>query len=586
MPSLVNFALSFFRPAPRETPTGWCERQIVIPLGPLAGSRFRVRNAPYMAFILDAAANPRVRKITLQWATQLGKTTLLLLILAYAVKHKPATALFVTDTATSAKSVSKNQFQPVIAGASDLADLCPTERIDERIQNLEQSFPNGALNYWVGANSSNALSGKSIRLLLCDEIRAYPEEIVGESGALELALNRVKSYRDHLIVLASTPTLPGRGVSQHHSQGSQHVFEVSCPHCATYQELKFEGLRWEGKTEKGWNLAAVKKSAHFRCVQCSGRMEEGDKTRLLMAGRWRQTNPAAPEEELSFHLSSFYSISLTWGEMAVKFLQSHGSINGRRDWEQNYKGLPWLDLSDTSSVTDADDFIRLEKHYQRGQNPIPAGGVVLMAVDVQASTLKFVIRAFTDSESFLIDHGECVEWSEIDERANAYGVKNAAIDTGHRAREGVYEAIIASGFRYLAFKGGQVSGMVRRSHIDPHRGKVNQGRVLLPLYHIDDHGWQLELDSKLAGGKGWYVYENVDHRYVRELLAERLVESVNRKTGKSTWEFQKFATNDYRDCEKYLTALHQIVKQADIRAETKEKAKPRFSDASLGGERL
>lgn len=588
MPPLAEFALSFFRPAPKETPTRWHERQIVIPIGPLAGSRFRVRNAPYMEFILDLAANPRTRKITLQFATQLGKSTLLLLILAYHVKHKPATALYVSDTAGNAKSVSKNQFLPMIAESPDLGDLCPTERIDEQIQNLEQRFANGALNYWVGANSSNALSGKSIRLLLCDEVRSYPEEIAGESGALELALNRVKSFRDHLIVLASTPTLPDRGINQHYKQGTQHVLEVPCPHCQTFQEWKFEGLKWEGRTEKGWDMATVKRTAHMCCSACGGRMDEGDKTRLLMLARWRQTNPAASDEEFSFQLSSYYSLTLTWGEMAVTFLKSNRSINGKKDWKQNYEGVPWLDIV-ADTVTEPEHFIGLEKPYERGTNPAGPGSVVLMAIDVQQATLKWVVRAFaTDDQSYLIDHGEAVEWSEISEIADRYGVLRAAVDTGHRAKEDVYEAILASRGRYFAFKGGAVRNKVSESFIDPYQGKAQQGRCRIKLYLIDDHEWQMELSNRLEGGRGWWVYTNLDFRYSRELLGERLVEVINKKTGHTTREFKKFDTNDYRDGEKYLTVLHQIVKAKEIKEEVKAKAKaqPRFSDAKLGGESL
>lgn len=592
MKELENYAKQLLAPKKKQSVNEWCEEEIIIPVGPFAGQPYRNRNAPYLAFILEQVKNPTVKKITLQWATQVGKTTALILALAWSTKNDPSTALWVTAIEKDAKSISKNQWQPIIEASPELSALIPTKNKDEVFQNLEQKFINGSLVYWVGAGSSNALSSRAIRLLCCDEVRSYKDN-KDEADSLSLALNRVKSFPNHKILLASSPTTEGAGINFHYSEGSQHHFELPCPHCGGYQALDFDHLKWnkEAKDERGkWDKKKVKSSVYYECKHCSGEITEAHKTKMLRGGKWVQTNFEALDEHLSFHLSSLYSVNLSWSEIALKFLEAKESINGLKDFRQNFLGLPWVEK--LQQIDNGDGFLKLQKTYERRTNPINGNSKVLMAIDVQRQTLKYVVRAFNDEESYLIDADEVVSWDKIRELEKQFGVEYTIIDSGYGERTNeVYEEIFKSDYKWFAAKGraqNQMNHPYEKKLFDPFTGKRNQGRYKIVLVQVNDGIWKHELIDRLQGGKNWWIYDNPDFKYTSELGNEFPIEIENPKTGKTTIGWKKTGDNDWFDCEKYLLCLYQMLKgKPDAKAAEPEKKRvPISARRPLGGQRL
>lgn len=594
---LKKYSDGVFTPRRKETVTQWAERELVIATGPYAGSAFRIRNSPYLQFILERIKDPKTRKVSMKFATQIGKSLTLLIMISWVVANDPTTVLYIADIEKNAKSVSKNQFQPLLQTSKELNSLLPTERVDEKIQNLEMAFSNSALLYFVGAQSTSGLSGKSIKYLFADEIRAYKDSNTNdESDSLSLALNRTKSFPQNKVVLASSPTVTGTGISKHHASGTCHQYHIPCPHCNTKQPLDFKNLKWdeEAKDERGkWDKNKVKKTVYYKCNSCNESISEAQKTKMLRNGEWVQTNFDALEGDYSFQLSSLYSVNISWSDIAIKWLESQDSISSLKDFKQNYLGEDWVEK--LQKLDGGDGFVKLQKDYDRGTNPIEGESKVLMGVDCQASTLKWVVRAFNDDESYLIDFGECVDWDTIREMEGQYNVENVIVDTGHRTME-AYTEIYKTDYRWFGAKGRastQMNKPYSKHLLDPFTGTSKAGRYKIVLVNVNDGMWKEELMDCLQGNKNWFIFDNPDFKYTEELGNEFPIEIENAKTGKTTVGWKKTGDNDWFDCEKYLLCLRALLKgkpapkrnvSGDVIVEPKRI--PLSQSRSLGGSRL
>ncbi len=82
-------------------------------------------------------------------------------------------------------------------------------------------------------------------------------------------------------------TLTVHGISRIEKEfeaSDKRYFFVPCPHCNYYQILKWSQIKWEDKEPA---------SAHYVCSECSGKIENHQKTEMLSQGEWRGTNITA-----------------------------------------------------------------------------------------------------------------------------------------------------------------------------------------------------------------------------------------------------------------------------------------------------
>jgi phage terminase large subunit GpA-like protein len=232
---------------------------------------------------------------------------------------------------------------------------------------LSKEFPGGIL-VMTGANSAVGLRSMPVRFLFLDEVDAYPPSADDEGDPVALAKARTRTFSwRRKVFLASTPTIKGLSrIEREYKASDQRRYFVPCPHCGSYQYLRFERLRWEkGKPE----------TAAYHCEGCEQPIAEHHKTRMLAEGEWRPTATPVDPLSIGFHLSSLYSPVgwLSWERSAREWEVCQASDEAKRSFINTVLGDTW---AETGEAPDWQLFERRED-FRRGT--VPAGGLFLTA---------------------------------------------------------------------------------------------------------------------------------------------------------------------------------------------------------------
>jgi hypothetical protein len=112
------------------------------------------------------------------------------------------------------------------------SDLTRRVQLENFLRDCEIAFGQGVV-YFTGAESEAQYSGIDADIVILDEFDLMAEEV------LSIAQARLRSSRSPRIVVTSTPTISDFGVSSLYDASDQRHYELSCPHCETWQEPQF-----------------------------------------------------------------------------------------------------------------------------------------------------------------------------------------------------------------------------------------------------------------------------------------------------------------------------------------------------------
>lgn len=322
----------------------WLQENVELPprFSPNEPGQFSTLSRPYMREPLECF-HPQsgVTDLNLCWGSQAVKTATLVLGTAYRLKFVPLPVLWVMPTEALGRSFSGTRFQPLIHDNPCFADIMPENPDDFNL--LEMHFLRQTVNI-VGSNSPANLASRPVGIVIQDEVCKFARASAEESSAMKLADQRTKTFARALRAKASTPTTAEHEFWLDFLAGDQRYFFVPCPHCSG--KLRFEhqeqSLQWDPSAKKDgrWNLSRVRETAHYVCPHCKGKITDQHKPTMLLGGEWIPQNLAADSGRRSYHLSSFYSPDVTFGTMAVKFLESE-NLFGLQDYYNGWLALPW-----------------------------------------------------------------------------------------------------------------------------------------------------------------------------------------------------------------------------------------------------
>jgi len=529
--------------------------------------KYRTRHTPYIKRPLEDFQDPAIRRITLCFSAQSAKTTALLVMLAYAIDQDPGPVLLVQSSMDAARSFSKNRLQPLIEDCPCLARHKSGNRFDF---NSTEMILDRLSIYLQGAGSPSQLASRPIKYLLADEVDKWPDQSKREADALSLALERVKSYRSHKIILASTPTIETAPIWTNFKAGSQCRFYVPCPHCGSLFVMSWPLLKWT----KSDHLEEVKASVYLECPHCQGHITERDKAGLLSKGSWIAENEDAPANHRSYHLNEIYSPWTRWGDLVGKFLLAKaeaktGATGSLHNFINSSLAEPWIEDEHVKRRS-AHDLQRLCDNRQPGE--IPDDGVIAltMGADTQDDGFWYVVRAWgRDLESWLIREGFCPDLETLrtiasesrylDSKGNQYAVSRAFIDSGgHRTGE-IYELarrhplfVPIKGEIRLAGRPWSVSVLDSIPKRDGKKYPVPGGLQLMRLdvtYYKDLLAGKLNLEPGSPGR--FRLHAEVSGDYLAQMTAEY-------KDEKGHWQCPGHKANHLWDCEVYCLAAADI----------------------------
>ncbi len=495
---------------------------------------------PYLKEPMDAFNDPHIQDITFVAGTQLGKTVMEQNMIAYAIDQAPGPMLIVYPTDKLAEFTSKNRLQPMIELSKPLLAKWDVEGS----QKLELQFTDMYIAL-VGANSPSGLSSRPVQYVFFDEIDKFPKWTGNEAGPLELAEERTKTFWNKKIVKVSSPTLSTGNIWQGWQRAdAQYEYFVPCPHCGDYQTLQMKHLHWPPDTPP----AMARTLAEYRCASCGQVIDDRQKMAMLRDGQWRPVNtPLGKPRKVAFHLNSFYSPWLTFGDMAEKFLASKNEPEKLMNFINSWLAEPWESKADRLRSD-----IVMEKRLPHHRGIVPKEAMLLtMGIDVQLDHFWWGIRAWgLHLTSWLVDYGRAETWGDLeamlmrdwpDDAGGRRNINLCCIDSGFRPEEVYFFCAQHPGIA-IPTKGSS-HPLTARYNIS----RLDKGYSLgMNLYVFDTGQFKDFIAGRLniaAGQPGsWNVYEEIDRRYADMVCAEQKVEHQDKK-GRITFSWEPISSH-------------------------------------------
>lgn len=560
----------------------------------------KLRVFPYAREIVNSFRDIDVKKITLCWGSQASKTTTIYGGLAYLLAELPQDTMYIMPSAENARRFSKGRWMPFVEECQKLIDICPKSassgKIDtDKITNMVQEFLPCTLTF-TGAGSENNVKSSPVSYLVLDEIDEIDPEI--QAAAKE----RVKGRTDYKIIQTSTPSVDTKGIWMEFLDGDQRYYNVPCPHCGELiklewrqrdkdQKLRYSiGFDESAKQDNGqFDYDKVLKTAHYRCPHCDGKIYDGHKSEMLKNGVWIPENPLAPEDHKSYHLNSLYAPPITFGGMMVNWLQAQGSFARIKKFVQGNLAETFTDDWINSERADAKE---LEGEYSRGELK---GQTRIISVDTQRDYFRYIVRGFDHQkdESYLIDFGSALEFSELSKLFDKYACQLGIIDSGGQRTQEVYDFVFQFRRKWFAAKGRDKMEQLYTCHLrDPFVGdtKGRAGKAKIRFFTVNKEAWESEILAYRNRKKiGFYVFENTPKEYYDELFSvfwkpktdisgHIKLERKVKKCGDHSWDCE---------CQAYALSRFAGISRSDTQPPSnqprKQKKRKAKNNSSTGG---
>ena len=589
-----NLLQQIFEPRENISPADWVEREIRLDAKTSnKAGRYSLRHTPYLKKIYEDIGNPRIRKVILKKAAQVGATQFANNILLYYVCNHTFPILMIMPSRESAMQFCERSLTPSIFNCQAVQEYLTGK--DDDLKKTEFLFTS-CIARVIGAGSPSKLASNPACLCIIDEAdKMETFESIGEAPALELAEARTISFpNDKKIVILSTPTSENTSVI--HSQyllGSQSKFFCTCPRCGSEQTLAFENIKWPEacKTEQGsWDLDSVERLAYYECIGCKSHLSEQDKIGMVRGGTWKDTNPNPFASDVrSYHISALYSFNVSWGSLAKQFLQAKDDPGKLRNFYNSFLGECFEQRAATIKSDDIAELIRRSPVYIKGEL-LAEPEVVLMAADTQGDCFWFTVTAYyPDGSCSLVDFGQAATFEDlamiqrrqyrIRGTESFQGIWKSLIDFGGNRTTQVYDFCIKSGFAFHPVAGRQENNgllaPVRETFI------TYQGKQL-PALFVNDKAFKDRLYLQIIKERNvpLYLPQDADEELKIQLTSEKLVE----KTVGGRVELNWICTNRKNhlgDCLKYTEGFRywieptlHVIRERKKLADAKQQPQP------------
>lgn len=368
---------NILQPPPKLYISDWADRYRKLSKESSAEpGQWHTSRAEFQRRIMNCINDAAVQDVAIMSSAQVGKTEILLNIIAYFVDYDPSAIMLVQPTIDMAEAFSKDRLAPMIRDTPRLKDKIKDPRAkDSENTILHKKFPGGHITI-SGANSPSSLASRPIRIVLCDEIDRYPASAGTEGDPVKLAEKRTTTYWNRKKVKVSTPTVEGTSkIKKEFLRGSQEEWCVKCPCCGKFQPYEFKRVHFDDVT--------------MECLYCKERLTEQEWKD--QEHKWIAKYPERATYK-SFHLNELCSSFKHWEEIIDDFktakndYRKTGITDALKVFVNTSLGETWEERGDGA---DDQELLKRREEYQAD---IPDGVLLLTAgVDVQDDRLEVEI---------------------------------------------------------------------------------------------------------------------------------------------------------------------------------------------------
>lgn len=550
------------KPPARLSLSAWADEHFRLSVESAAAPG-RWKCLPYQIGILDAVSDPTVTHVSVMKSARVGYSLMVSATIGYYMHMAPAPILVVQPTQEDARGFSKETIAPMLRDVPVLSAMLFEDDEEAGPRDgantiTHKRFPGGVLSL-VGANSGTGFRRVSRKVVIFDEVDAYPPSAGSEGDPIKLGTKRTEYYWDRKIISGSTPLISGHSrIEELFEAGDQRVFKVPCPHCGHRDQLVFSERETGGHFMQWPN--GRPDLAHFVCSRNGCVIEYKDQRPMVEKGEWHASKPFAGHA--SFHIWAAYSYSpnATWGQIATEFLEAKKL--GRETLKvfcNTVLGATW---KETGEAPEWERLYQRREHYPIGS--VPEGVKFLtVGVDVQKDRWVYeVVGWAAGRKSWSIDAGVIpgdtaneAEWTKLDDLLDrryltATGLPvqalMLAIDSGYQTQM-VYQW--ARRHRnVIATKGVHTQHAIVGSptpvDIRLNGKRIANGCKVWPVgaskAKEELYGW-LRLQAPTDGSAtphGWCAFPEHGEDFFKQLCGEQLVSTTHKRTGVKVHEWQ------------------------------------------------
>ena len=493
----------------------------------------------------------------------------------FKLKCLKCTILCMQPTLSLAETMSKDRLMPMVRDTPALRD-----KINEKSRTagntiFKKAFPGGRITM-TGANSPTELRSRPIRILLADEIDAYPPTAGAEGDPLILAGKRLTTYWNRKEVDTSTPTIKGASrIEMEYEHSTMEEWNVPCPSCGELQPLEWSNLIY--KVDADGEI----ESTTYVCAKCGVVHTEVEWKEHFNEGRYVAKYPN--RKVRGFHFNSLASTFFGWDKIVKGFIEADqalkkGNIELMKSWVNTELGQTWEEQGEKASKDD------LLKRRERYRCEVPDEVIAITAgIDTQDDRFEVEVVGWgVEHESYGIiykriygDLKQSEVWKNLDNflkqtfkkaDGTAMRISCACMDSGGHFTNKVYKFCKARTARKIfAIKGGN-EGTARPYISKP--TKNNREQAYLFTLGVDTGKslllQRLQIEEEGPGYCHFPKDENeyirgYDEDYFKGLTAEKQVLKYKKGRPYFVWELTgETKRNEPLDCRNYAQAAIEI----------------------------
>ena len=371
---------------------------------------------PFMLFPMECMDNVDIHVIVGRKSAQIAWSETTNSYISKRMQIDPQNIVIAFPRMESGKKYSREKIKPMIRSNPYLLEHIGNP---DRCSYKFFKFPGGWLSL-VTARSTEDLKSTSVPIILVEEPDGLQDDIGNQGDALDILMQRQKTYEERKLIFAGTPTDAGFSrVDIAYNQSNQMVYLIPCRSCKQLQLFDFNNLKCDpypamrvheiyGK----WNPA----TAYYECEHCKAIWDDKDRAWSVVEALnyhnlgWKALRP----EETDIYgfdfceLLSNFAASTHAEVMKKKIKASLALDRGEEGLMKSFTNNVMGKAYETKNTgIDIDQLKKARLSYI--ENYIPMGGVALTAgIDVQHNRFAIVVRAW--------GRGNCswgVMWKEI-----------------------------------------------------------------------------------------------------------------------------------------------------------------------------
>lgn len=532
----------------RLNPADWAERYRYLSSEAAANpGKYSFDRTPFWRQPLELANDLEIQEIIVMAAAQTGKTEGLNNIVGYFIGHEPSPILLMQPTLELAESWSKTRLAPMIRDCEQLVDKVADSRTrDSGNTMLSKVFLGGSITI-CGANSPTSLRSRPIRVLLLDEVDAYPDSAGTEGDPVGLATRRTDTFHNARIIKTSTPTLTGLSrIEAEYETTDKRQWFVPCVHCEESFVMMWKDVKWNDDNPE---------TAHIVCPHCSQVITDRDRVDMVKNGEWRAT--AEFNGRAGFFINGLCSIfparpgykNRLHQAVATFLAAKRGGRETLKEWVNTFLAETFDD--EAGEGIQANDIgKRLEPKPEKLPKDIL---LVTCGVDVQQDRIEAEVvgwnqdfeswglgfRMFKGSTALKAVYDEfdqwLMRWEWLREDGLMMRINSTAVDSGYNTTQIYHFCRGKMGRRIFPVKG--LSGWGR-----PVIGRGTRTRVAgVTLFPVGVDETKLKLQALLKTreqGPGYAHFFDgcgYDLEYFKQLAAEKLVKKMDKGRMSRKW---------------------------------------------------